>query len=241
MDSDSITVAEAGEERALAGAESVESLAATLSQGSAPGAFDAQGRLFFADPTRHILWVRPSFSDPARIYAGAENVPGAADGSRLAARFNTPVQVTINRTTNMMYVADAGNQRVRQINLNTNQVTTLLTAAQAQAAGGANGFGVRGVAADPFGALYITDNRNFVVWRYNVNNLRLLVLAGSPGLRGLRDGIGPAARFNDPGAAELSADNRVVNLTDVRDNGAGVIRQVAQNGQVLTIGVVGSV
>jgi DNA-binding beta-propeller fold protein YncE len=55
----------------------------------------------------------------------AGSTQGTTDGIGTSAKFSTPFGLALSPTDNMLYVADFDNNRVRAINRNTIQVTTL--------------------------------------------------------------------------------------------------------------------
>jgi len=64
---------------------------------------------------------------PRQVFAtGQEQIVGdLMDGSLAAARFDTPAQIAVDPTGNILYVADRGNNRIRKIDIAGDSVTTL--------------------------------------------------------------------------------------------------------------------
>jgi sugar lactone lactonase YvrE len=122
------------------------------------------GALYVADTGNHT--VRKAFPlssdlEPTITVAGAAGEAGSADGIGTAARFNRPCAVAVDAAGNV-YVADGGNRTIRKITPG-GLVTTL--AGLAGADGDADGTGsaarfseLQGLAADPWGNLYATDD-----------------------------------------------------------------------------------
>lgn len=85
-------------------------------------AADGAGNLFVADTANHMI-RKIDASGIVATLAGTAGVPGSADGKGLAARFNSPIGITIDAAGNL-YVADRDNHAVRKITPDS-EVTTL--------------------------------------------------------------------------------------------------------------------
>ena len=85
-------------------------------------AADGAGNLFVADTANHTI-RKIDGSGIVATLAGTAGVPGSADGKGLAARFHSPIGITIDATGNL-YVADRDNHAVRKITPDS-EVTTL--------------------------------------------------------------------------------------------------------------------
>jgi hypothetical protein len=94
-------------------------------------------------------------------------------------------------------------------------------------------WGVRGIAVDSSGIVFISDQTNHVIWLFNSSNGNLRVFAGLPGTPGAKDGLGSAARFRAPGSLSMSDDEQLINCVDT---GNSVIRQIGRDGSVVTLG-----
>ena len=127
-----------------------------------------------------------------RTFAGSIVSPGNVDGTGVAARFNNPSGIAMDNAGNF-YVADAGNDTIRQIT-SAGSVSTI--AGSAGNPGGADGSGSNarfngpnGTAVDASGNIYIAD--------YSNNTVRLLTpagvvttIAGTAGTQGTTDNTG---------------------------------------------------
>jgi hypothetical protein len=168
-----------------------------------------------------------------RLRAGQAGRKGSADGMQMRAAFNHPVGIEMRAAT--VYVADAGNHTIRCIT-GTN-VTTL--AGKAGESGSADGYAMEarfnqpmGVAAVPNGDVYVADTGNNTIRKISALGI-VTPVAGKAGTSGSADGRGSLARFNQP--RSIRWQNAAKTLY-VEDAGNGVIRMVAQDGTVSTLG-----
>ena len=132
-------------------------------------------------------------------FAGDPNGnPGSADGSGIAARFNQPLGIVIDKSDNV-YVADNSNYKVRKITPG-GIVTTLAgngTSNFADGTGTAAGFSsLVGICLDLNGNLMVCDN--------GVHRIRKITQTGvvttfaGDGTSGAKDGPALSASFNFP-------------------------------------------
>jgi len=159
---------------------------------------------------------------------------GSANGTGTAASFSLPIGVATDGTN--IYVADAANNRIRQINISSGVVTTL---AGSGSPGNANGTGVGASFNSPFGivydpaatALYVADYNNNQIRRVSVSTGVVGTLSGS-GSQGFADGPATSATFHNPTALTIDGAGNLY----VADVGNNEIRQVViSNGAVTTI------
>jgi sugar lactone lactonase YvrE len=88
----------------------------------------------------------------------------------------------------------------------------------------------RGIAIDRVsGAVFIADTGNHVIRKFTAGSVT--VFAGSPGVRGARDGRGTEARFALPHAIAVAPDGSLI----VADTGNHSIRRIDSSGVVTTI------
>jgi len=163
-------------------------------------------------------------------FAGSGN-PAFADGIGLAASFYNPYGLAVDGTGNI-YVADAGNNRIRKINA-IGAVTTLAgsgTATYADGTGMAVSFNEpTGVAVDGTGNVYVADKWNHRIRKISPSGV-VTTLAGS-GTRSYADGAGTAASFNGPSAVIIDATGNLY----VADEFNYRIRKITQAGVVTTL------
>jgi sugar lactone lactonase YvrE len=159
---------------------------------------------------------------------------GLVDASGSDARFSSPHGIAVD-ATGTLYVADTGNYVVRKITTD-GTVTTLAGLAGSQGsddgAGSAARFaGAWGIAIDTTGTLFVTDRSNHTIRRVTAQGI-VSTIAGLAGSSGSADGVGSAARFNEPTGIAVGADGTLY----VADTGNSTIRTIATDGSVSTIG-----
>ncbi|MFA5909592.1 MAG: NHL repeat-containing protein [Vicinamibacterales bacterium] len=88
----------------------------------------------------------------------------------------------------------------------------------------------RGVAVDRAGNIYVADTRNNTVRKVSPSG-EVTTLAGTPGLEGLVNGAGAAARFNEPFGLAVG-DAGTVYVADASNN---AIRKITADGVVSTV------
>lgn len=195
---------------------------------------DSIGQIYQTDPDSHIVRLQKSFQEAMQLFAGIKNSPGATDGAVLSSQFNIPLGIALDERRNAIYIADTQNQSVRKIDLEAGSVTTILTKQNLQESG-VSVFGIRGLAVDKNGSLFISDVVNQVIWFYDATTKQIRSLAGAIGQKGLADGQGTSARFSDPQGLQI--DNTGLNAI-VADTGNNVVRLVTSEGRVSTIGAI---
>jgi DNA-binding beta-propeller fold protein YncE len=143
---------------------------------------------------------------------------GDVDGSGRAARFDNPTGVAVG-ADGTIYVADTYNHRIRAVDA-AYHVTTLAGSGPAGLAGGGDQDGPgeaarfrfpRDLAVDGHGHLYVADTNNHRVRMIDLATHVVTTVAGSK--RGLVDGPGKEARFDDPWGLAASPDG-VVYVSD---------------------------
>jgi hypothetical protein len=168
-----------------------------------------------------------------RPRAGQVGRKGSADGVQTRATFDHPVGIEMRAAT--IYVADSGNHTIRCIT-GTN-VTTL--AGKAGQSGSADGYALEarfnqpmGVTVGRAGDVYVADTGNNTVRKISALGI-VTPVAGKAGTSGSADGRGSLARFYQPRSIRWQDATRTLY---VEDAGNGVIRMVATNGTVSTLG-----
>ena len=169
------------------------------------------------------------------------NLPasGFADGAPGAARFSSPAGITMDSGGTLLYVADTGNNAIRQVTISSGNVLTVAggnsfagTAGAIDGTGGAAGTArfnnPQGVAADAT-YIYVADSNNHAIRRVAIAGSAVSTLAGTLGASGSTDGTGTGALFKNPAAIAVKGAN-----VYVADSGNSTIRQVPINGGATT-------
>jgi sugar lactone lactonase YvrE len=193
--------------------------------GPAGVAVDSAGNVYVADTGNStIRKVTPAGG--VTTLAGLAGSPGSANGTGSAAQFNGPAGVAVDSAGNV-YVADSGNDTIREVTP-AGGVSTL--AGLAGSAGSANGTGTnasfknpRGVAVDSAGNLYVAEYLNDTIRKMTPvgTNWVVTTLAGWAQSAGSADGTGSAARFDFPQQAAVDSAGNVY----VTDSGNNTIRK----------------
>ena len=153
--------------------------------GPADVAVDTAGNVYVADTNNQtIRKVTPAGA--VTTLAGGAGASGSTDGTGTAARFDSPLGVTVDGAGNV-YVADTGNATIRKIT-SAGTVTTL--AGQAGASGFVDGTGTAarfngpsGLAVDAAGNLYVADTLNQSIRKITTAGA-VSTISGTSGLEG---------------------------------------------------------
>ncbi len=190
------------------------------------------GLVYFCDAAEHIIGVRAAATETDEIFAGTPGTPGSINASCRKARFNGPRSLSLDLDHRALYVADTGNQSVRQVDLHVRIVNTVVNLHDARAIAGVHEFTPGGVAFDGDDLLAISDIKNHILWAYEIGAHRLRLLAGAPGQHGLCDGEPTLARFWLPTTIVLADDGSGFIVTEA---GNRLRRHVTREGRVRTL------
>ena len=192
-------------------------------------AVDAAGNVFVADCSNHRIRKITS-EGMATTFAGSGTM-GFADGVGAAASFNCPTGVAVDAAGNV-YVADAGNQRIRKITADGSVKTFAGSGTKGSADGvaaAASFNGPSGLAVDAVGNVYVADGDNNRIRKITADG-NVSTFAGS-GEDGSADGVGPTASFHSPLDVAVDAAGNVY----VSDFGDHIIRKITADGTVSTL------
>jgi streptogramin lyase len=191
---------------------------------------DQSGNLYIADQGNSLIRLMTPAA-AVSTYAGMLNVTGSVDGADTLSSFNKAFGVAADGLGNV-YVADAGNNKIRLISPSG----TVSAFAGTGIAGAADGKDTAtfnsplGVAVDIFGNVYVADYENDLIRKITPGGL-VSTLAGKTGVTGLVDGADTAARFNLPQSLAVDASGNIY----VVDNGNNAIRKITPDGVVSTL------
>ena len=176
--------------------------------------------------------------------AGAAGASGYTDGNGPDARFKRLSGIAVG-PDDTIYIADAGNQRIRMVRPSTGNaptVWTVSTLAGSGTAGFADGLGAaaifnnpQGIAVGPNGVVYVADTANNRIRRI-AGDGTVTTLAGD-GTPGLQNGAGNQARFNAPQGIAVDNDGNVY----VADTGNSAVRKIDGAGTVSAVAGDGSI
>ncbi|KAI8911786.1 hypothetical protein EDD86DRAFT_124193 [Gorgonomyces haynaldii] len=191
-------------------------------------AFDSQGNMFVTDYGNNLI-RKISSSGTVTTFAGNSTV-SFADGIGLAASFNSPSGIAIDRS-DVMYIVDKANNRIRRVTADGN-VTTF---AGTGSAGGLDGDRLSAtfnyptsITIAPNGNLFIGDSGNRKV-RVIYTNGTVGTVAGTGGL-GYQDGDGAVAKFKLPMGVAFNSQGELF-VSDANDRR---IRKIVLDESVLT-------
>ena len=177
-------------------------------------ASDGAGNLFVTDGNtiRKVVIATGAVT----TLAGSADSFGSNDGAGAAASFSFPSGVASDGVGNL-FVADSGNNTIRQVVITTAAVTTLagspdklFSSGTGDGTGAAAWFASpQGVASDGAGNLFVADDHT--IRKVVVATGAVTTFAGSPDNSGSDDGTGAAAQFAGPqGVASDGAGNLFV-------------------------------
>jgi len=225
----------------------VSTLAGTGLSGSADGigavasfsnpsavAVDVAGNVYVADFFNNKIRKITSTGVVSTLAGSITNTSGNTDGTGTAASFKNPSGVAVDASGNV-YVADSGNHKIRKITT----AGVVSTFAGTGTSGNADGIGSiasfsypTGLAVDVAGNVYVADKWNDEIRKISAAGV-VTTLAGSAGngpFPGSADGIGIAARFDNPFGLTVDVSGNVY----VADTYNHKIRKITATGVVST-------
>lgn len=183
----------------------------------------SNGTLYVADAEDNVI-DQVSATGQVTTLAG-NGTSGYSDGAGGSAEFHSPRGLALSANGNILYVADAGNNLIRAIDLSTDVVSTVADT-------GVSLLSPEGVAVSG-STLYVADTGNNRV--VEISGGQGSLLAGS-GASGASNGIGAAASFDAPQGVAVSGSTLYV-----ADTGNDDIRAVnVSTGSVSTLAGTGS-
>ena len=175
-------------------------------------AVDTNGNVYISDLINNVVREVIKATGDIIAYAGSGTAGYSGDGgSATAAKLTHPEQLALD-TKNNLYIADTGNNVVREVIEATGEIITYAGTGTAGTSGdgglatAAELSGPYGVAVDPSGNVYIATNKGNVVREVDATTKDISTIAGT-GTAGFSGDGGPAtaAELNDP--LGLAVDN----------------------------------
>ncbi|WP_291274392.1 SMP-30/gluconolactonase/LRE family protein [Flavobacterium sp.] len=191
-------------------------------------AFDTSGNMFIADYVNHRIRKIDTSGNVTTIAGNGE--AGFADGNGTEAQFFYPACVATDASNNI-YVADAGNHKIRKIDTSGN-VTTVAGNGEGGFADGnaatAQFYYPYGVAVDKYGIIYVADYFNNKIRKITPTG-SVSTIAGS--VEGYADGYYTNAKFKNPIRVIVDTEQNLY----VTDSGNNKIRKISYMGSVSTV------
>lgn len=177
--------------------------------------------------------VRISASATTTTFAGPDSIfPDPGNG--YIPKFILPRGIIADREENL-YVADEFNSVIRKITpagVISNWAGNITRSGSSDGSLADAHFGYpRGLAIDLTGNIYVADTRNSTIRKITAAG-QVSTLAGLAGFYGFEDGVGAAARFNQPDALAVDQNGNIF----VADTGNRTIRRITPEGVVTTVG-----
>ena len=205
-------------------------------------AIDLAGNIYIADRANNRIRKVASGSGIISTLAGNGTVGYSGDGGLAnLAKLNNPSGVAVDASGNI-YIADAGNNCIRKVMVNSGIINTIAGTGIA-GFGGDNNFATTaqlsnptGVATDSYGNIYIADNLNNRIRKIAASNQVITTIAGggictSGGFCG-DSALATSAALYKPMAVTVDASGNIY----IADTGNNRIRLVAANtGIIYTI------
>jgi len=160
--------------------------------------------LYVTDSGNHTVRRILLSNGAVSTLAGQVGVSGVADGLGTQATFNFPTGIAIDSTNTNLYVADTGNNMIRQVVIATGAVSAV---AGSSVAGAADGTGQAAFFNSPHGiaggtgSLYVADTGNNKIRRVDIGTGTVTSVTGQPrliGSAGATDGNFFVATLNRP-------------------------------------------
>ena len=164
--------------------------------------FDGEGNLYFVEMQNHLVRRVDAVSKRISTIAGTGKPGYGGDGGRAdKAQLHRPHSIALD-SQGHLYIADIGNHRIRQVDLQIGLIRTIAGNGEKQLPVN-NQLAIGKPLLGPR-ALFLTEESLWIalreghsVWRLDLQSGRLLHVAGS-GQKGFADGSSQRAQFNGP-------------------------------------------
>ena len=194
-------------------------------------AYDGFANLYVADTGNDTIRQIVLGTGAVTTFAGTAGMGGDLEGIGIAAQFNGPQGLACDKsslvdTTANLYVADTGNNQIKQVALATGAVTLLAGTGNSGSADGSSASfkQPQGITCDHNGNVYVADTANDLIRWIVVSTQVVTTLAGTALQTGSADGIGSTALFYEPAAL-------------VSDGAGNVYVADTQNDEIRAVGI----
>jgi len=205
-------------------------------------AVDAAGNVYVADQANNKVRKIAVATGVITTIAGNGTAGYSGDGAAAAsAELSSPYSVALDAGDNV-YIADAGNNRIREINVSTGNISSVAGSTAVGGFGGDGGLATvatlnhpMGVALDASGNIYIADTYNGRIREVNIGSGKISTVAGN-GTTAFVAGLATATGLNLPTGVALDASSNIYiadannNLVEMVTISSGDIAAVAGTG-----------
>ncbi|HTL86613.1 MAG TPA: hypothetical protein VL856_15625, partial [Acidimicrobiia bacterium] len=156
--------------------------------------------IYVTDPLAHAVRKVSVQTGAISTFAGKLNTPGDTDATGTGALFDSPAGITTDGAGNL-YITDAGNFKVKKIEIATAKVSTIAGTTSGSQDGAGNIAQFKqpfGIASDRAGGLFVADMLNATIRRIDLSNNSVSTFLGTAGLPVSTDGNAAQARFTFP-------------------------------------------
>lgn len=168
---------------------------------------------YVTDIDNHAVRVVDLVDRTVTTLVGGPDHEGDQDGALDEARLSSPTGLALDATARVLYVAEAGNQKIRVVDLAGGTIETLAGSGER---GGRDGSADEASFAEPWeialstDALYVADSGGAVVRRVERADGTVATVAGTYDEADHVDGTGADARFRVPVGLALAGDTLFV-------------------------------
>ena len=202
-------------------------------------ALDASGNLYIADTSNNVVRKVTAATGIITTFAGTGTAGYSGDGGLpTSAALNSPTGVAVGSKDGNIFIADLGNNRIREITVSTGKISTV-------AGSGVAGYSGDGgaatsaelnapwhIAVESTGAIDIADTKNNRIRRVTQSNGLIATVAGTGTAGFAGDGAAAtSAELSAPVGIALDASGNII----VGENGNHRIRRFAVGGNIATI------